>query len=118
MFDKKIFISLGLSFLVAFSSVGSIYHIKQTFKIYNSSEKDYISATDAHQTHDYTTIKSGDFSQSVYSNVRLDGDTCFTDIKYSLNVLKASVSKSAIFYTLHYIQSAISKMLYPFHTFW
>jgi cell division septal protein FtsQ len=118
MFVKKIFISLFLSFLVAFSSVGSVYHVKQTFKIYNSSEKDYISATDSHQTHDYTTIKSGDYSQSVYSNVKLDVDTYFSAIKYSVNVQKVTVSKSAIFYTLHYIQSAISKMLYPFHSFW
>lgn len=118
MFDKKIFISLGLSFLVALSSIGSVYHIKQTFKIYNSIEKDYISATEAHQTHDYTTLKSSDFSQSVYSNIKLEVDTYFATIKYCGNLLKVSFSKSAIFYTLHYIQSAISKMLYPFHTFW
>ena len=118
MFDKKVYISVGLALLIAYSAIGSVYHIKQTFKAYQNSETDYISETKSNLSHDYTTIKSADFLQSVYSNEKLEVGTYIASIQYWGNLLKVTFSKSAIFYTLHYIQSAISKMLYPFHTFW
>ncbi len=78
MFDKKVFISFSLSILIAFTAIGSVYNIKQTFKSYQSSTNDHVSATKSHQSNDYTTIKSGDFIQSVYSTVKLNVDASFT----------------------------------------
>ena len=118
MFDKKVFISLSLSILIAFTAIGSVYNIKQTFKSYQSSTKDHVSATKSHQSNDYTTIKSGDFTQSVYSTVKLNIDAYFTVMTSNVSLFKVIFSRATIFYTLHHIQTAIFKMLFPFHTFW
>jgi len=118
MFDKKIFISFSLSILIAFTAIGSVYNIKQTFRSYQSSAKDNVSATKSHQSNDYTTIKSGDFTQSVYSTVKLDVGAFFTVMASNVSVIKVVLSKSTLFHTLYHIQTAIFKMLFPFHTFW
>ena len=118
MFDKKIFVSIGLAFLIAFSAVGSVYNIKQTLASYSSNGENYITATKTHQSNDLTTVNASEFSQAVYTNVKLDISSVFTTFGIPTSDIAIVVSKATTFYTLHYIYTAIFKMLFPFHTFW
>ncbi len=117
MFDRKSIISLGLAFLIAFTAMSSVHSLKQNHSDF-SSDKDYVTAIKSYQSNEFTLVKAQDFSQSSYTTFKFDSHTFVIFQPTHFRIVEAIVNSVAIFQTLHYLNTAIFKMLFPFHTFW
>lgn len=117
MFEKRRFVSFSLAVLIAFTALSSVVHLKQKHTTF-SSDKSYVTATQSHQSTEFTTVKSEDLTQTNYSTLKIDNETFVLSHFSPSRVVVSFLDGASIFHTLYHLNTAIFKLLFPFHSFW